>query len=102
MGNGESRDGFCQLPDIADQEHQCEDEEQVIQTGEDMVNSQKKVGCCHLQTGLNTGNRKGWRARPKPGNLCGTAEILDPNQHISHAVPQPIDGNRLALQPIGA
>ena len=83
---------------IADQQHQREHEEQMIDTGEDVIDAQPKIGPRHLKPGLHSRHDEAGRLWCQPRDLRRPVTVPDARQGVGHGRTQAIDRNDLTLQ----
>ena len=94
--DGESRDGHQQALVKSDQKYEAEDEEQVVETREDVFDSEHRVGPDDIEP-VGFGFDKHVRlARFDVIELHGPVRLNDANQHVGAVTGKPVEPNALA------
>ena len=98
VGDSERGDRLQSSPAVADEQHQRQYEQQVVETEQDMFDAEHEIGLRHLQRALRSGDRQAWRLGGQAGNLHRAIVMGQAHQHICQARAQPVDRQAVAFQ----
>ena len=81
----EGGDRLCQHPEVTDQQHQRQHEQQMIEARENVIDPQQQIGLRDLQRALGAHNEDGRGIRGDPCNFRGAVAVLNSRQRVRHA-----------------
>ena len=100
--NGECRDGEGDAPPAADQDHQRENEQQVIEPEQDVLGPETEVGDGHFRRARRALYDERRPRRRQPFRLRRTAEAFDAHENVRRGRRQAVDGDGLSGEPAAA
>ena len=98
MGHGEGSNRLHQPPGAADNQHQTQHKQQVIDAAENVIDAEFEVGFPDLKHSRFSGDHKGAWPRRQQGGLGVPIGPLHPQQYLHSVLRQPRKGNRLTGQ----
>jgi hypothetical protein len=96
MGNRERRDGEEDSLAIANDQQQCQHEQQMVDTTENVFYTEHQIGPGHLARARRRFHRETRFSRQQSFNLTGTVLPLNTHDDIRHTVRNAIDTQRLS------